>query len=60
MQEEEESLEHPIDKHYKTLHCALKPLDHEHNDFKVEDLLNRVFMHYLWATENPMSSQQMK
>lgn len=35
LQEEEESLEHPIDKHYKTLHCALKPLDHEHNDFKM-------------------------
>ena len=35
MQEEEESLEHPVDKHYKTLHCALTPLDHEHLDFKV-------------------------
>lgn len=35
MQEEEESLEHPVDKHYKTLHCALTPLDHEHRDFKV-------------------------
>lgn len=35
MQEEEESLEHPVDKHYKTLHCALTPLDHEHPDFKV-------------------------
>ena len=35
MQEEEESLEHPVDKHYKTLHCALSPLDHEHPDFEV-------------------------
>ena len=35
LQEEEESLEHPVDKHYKTLHCALTPLDHEHDDFKV-------------------------
>lgn len=34
-EEEEESLEHPIDKHYKTLHCALEPLDHEHNDFQM-------------------------
>ena len=38
MQEEEESLEHPVDKHYKTLHCALTPLDHEHPDFKVHVL----------------------
>ena len=35
MQDEEESLEHPVDKHYKTLHCAMTPLDHEHDDFKV-------------------------
>lgn len=35
MQEEEDSLEHPVDKHYKTLHCALTPLDHEHPDFEV-------------------------
>ena len=35
MQEEAESLEHPVDKHYRTLHCDLMPLDHEHDDFKV-------------------------
>lgn len=35
LQEEEESLEHPIDRHYKTLRCGLMPLDHEHDDFKV-------------------------
>lgn len=35
LQEEEESLEHPVDKHYKTLHCAMTPLDHDHDDFKV-------------------------
>ena len=35
LQDEEESLEHPVDKHYKTLHCAMTPLDREHDDFKV-------------------------
>lgn len=35
LQEEEESLEHPIDRHYKTLRCGLLPLDHEHDDFKM-------------------------
>ena len=35
LHEEEESLEHPIDKHYKTLNCSLTPLDHESDDFKV-------------------------
>jgi len=35
LQDEEESLEHPVDKHYKTLHCAMTPLDHEHDDFKM-------------------------
>lgn len=28
-------LEHPIDQHYKELHCSLEPLDHSHNDFKM-------------------------
>lgn len=35
LQDEEESLEHPVDKHYKTLHCAMTPLDHDHDDFKM-------------------------
>lgn len=35
LQEEEKSLEHPLDKHYKTLQCALSPLDHECDDFKM-------------------------
>ena len=35
LHEEEESLEHPIDKHYKSLNCSLTPLDRESDDFKV-------------------------
>ena len=34
-EEDEDSSEHPFDKHYKSLHCELTPLDHEHEDFKV-------------------------
>ena len=38
LQEEEESREHPVDRHYRTLHCALVPLDQEHEDFQVSSL----------------------
>ena len=27
--------EHPLDQHYRKLHCALRPLDHESYEFKV-------------------------
>ncbi|MBW03405.1 Poly [ADP-ribose] polymerase 2, partial [Eschrichtius robustus] len=30
-----QSPEHPLDQHYRKLHCALHPLDHESYEFKV-------------------------
>ena len=27
--------EHPLDQHYRGLQCALEPLDHTNDDFKV-------------------------
>ncbi|XP_029470799.1 poly [ADP-ribose] polymerase 2 [Rhinatrema bivittatum] len=29
------SREHPLDQHYKKLHCSLQPLDHSSSEFKV-------------------------
>ena len=40
LQDEEESLEHPVDKHYKTLHCAMTPLDHDHDAFNEQHSLH--------------------
>lgn len=51
LQDEEESLEHPVDKHYKTLHCAMTPLDHDHDDFKVFMLSSTPYtcMYVFWT-----------
>ncbi|XP_008587853.1 PREDICTED: poly [ADP-ribose] polymerase 2 isoform X1 [Galeopterus variegatus] len=41
-----QSPEHPLDQHYKNLHCALRPLDHESYEFK-------VISQYLQSTHAP-------
>ncbi|XP_021494725.2 poly [ADP-ribose] polymerase 2 isoform X1 [Meriones unguiculatus] len=38
--------EHPLDQHYRNLHCALRPLDHESHEFK-------VISQYLQSTHAP-------
>ncbi|XP_007647986.1 poly [ADP-ribose] polymerase 2 isoform X1 [Cricetulus griseus] len=38
--------EHPLDQHYRNLHCALRPLDHESYEFK-------VVLQYLHSTQAP-------
>ncbi|XP_042557039.1 poly [ADP-ribose] polymerase 2 [Dipodomys spectabilis] len=40
------SPEHPLDQHYRNLHCALHPLDHESYEFK-------VISQYLQSTHAP-------
>ncbi|KAM4881465.1 poly [ADP-ribose] polymerase 2 isoform 2-T2 [Thomomys bottae] len=40
------SPEHPLDQHYRNLHCALHPLDHESDEFK-------VISQYLQSTHAP-------
>lgn len=38
-----EDEEDPLDTQYKKLHCGIKPLDHDSNDFKlVEKYLKRT------------------
>lgn len=34
-----QSPEHPLDQHYRKLHCALHPLDHESYEFKVRKMI---------------------
>ncbi|KAK2498914.1 hypothetical protein MC885_003942 [Smutsia gigantea] len=46
---EPQSLEHPLDQHYRKLHCALRPLDHESYEFK-------VISQYLQSTHAPTHS----
>uniref|UniRef100_A0A452R6P6 Poly [ADP-ribose] polymerase n=1 Tax=Ursus americanus TaxID=9643 RepID=A0A452R6P6_URSAM len=41
-----QSPEHPLDQHYRKLHCALRPLDHESYEFK-------VISQYLQSTHAP-------
>lgn len=41
-----QSPEHPLDQHYRKLHCALHPLDHESYEFK-------VISQYLQSTHAP-------
>ncbi|XP_026346319.1 poly [ADP-ribose] polymerase 2 [Ursus arctos] len=41
-----QSPEHPLDQHYRQLHCALRPLDHESYEFK-------VISQYLQSTHAP-------
>ncbi|XP_034849836.1 poly [ADP-ribose] polymerase 2 [Mirounga angustirostris] len=41
-----QSPEHPLDQHYRKLHCALCPLDHESYEFK-------VISQYLQSTHAP-------
>nr|XP_020013979.1 poly [ADP-ribose] polymerase 2 isoform X1 [Castor canadensis] len=41
--------EHPLDQHYRNLHCALHPLDHESHEFK-------VISQYLQSTHAPTHS----
>ncbi|XP_038596940.1 LOW QUALITY PROTEIN: poly [ADP-ribose] polymerase 2 [Tachyglossus aculeatus] len=43
---EQDSLEHPLDQHYRNLHCALRPLDHSCHEFK-------VISQYLQSTHAP-------
>ncbi|XP_028933514.1 poly [ADP-ribose] polymerase 2 [Ornithorhynchus anatinus] len=43
---EQDSLEHPLDRHYRNLHCALRPLDHSCHEFK-------VISQYLQSTHAP-------
>ncbi|XP_031218323.1 poly [ADP-ribose] polymerase 2 isoform X4 [Mastomys coucha] len=43
---ERQSLEHPLDQHYRNLRCTLRPLDHESNEFK-------VISQYLQSTHAP-------
>ncbi|XP_036592249.1 poly [ADP-ribose] polymerase 2 isoform X2 [Trichosurus vulpecula] len=38
--------EHPLDQHYRNLHCALRPLDHSCHEFK-------VISQYLQSTHAP-------
>ncbi|XP_051832935.1 poly [ADP-ribose] polymerase 2 isoform X2 [Antechinus flavipes] len=38
--------EHPLDQHYRNLHCALRPLDHSCHEFK-------VISQYLHSTHAP-------
>eukprot|EP00069_Balaena_mysticetus_P021733 bmy_13719T0 len=44
-----QSPEHPLDQHYRKLHCALRPLDHESYEFK-------VISQYLQSTHAPTHS----
>ncbi|XP_063500783.1 poly [ADP-ribose] polymerase 2 isoform X4 [Symphalangus syndactylus] len=44
-----QSPEHPLDQHYRNLHCALRPLDHESYEFK-------VISQYLQSTHAPTHS----
>ncbi|XP_064230884.1 poly [ADP-ribose] polymerase 2 [Aotus nancymaae] len=44
-----QSPEHPLDQHYRNLHCALHPLDHESYEFK-------VISQYLQSTHAPTHS----
>lgn len=44
-----QSPEHPLDQHYRKLHCALRPLDHESHEFK-------VISQYLHSTHAPTHS----
>ncbi|XP_058913391.1 poly [ADP-ribose] polymerase 2 isoform X1 [Kogia breviceps] len=44
-----QSPEHPLDQHYRKLHCALLPLDHESYEFK-------VISQYLQSTHAPTHS----
>ncbi|XP_021569919.1 poly [ADP-ribose] polymerase 2 isoform X2 [Carlito syrichta] len=46
---EQQSPEHPLDQHYRNLHCALCPLDHESYEFK-------VISQYLQSTHAPTHS----
>ncbi|XP_049755065.1 poly [ADP-ribose] polymerase 2 [Elephas maximus indicus] len=41
-----QSPEHPLDQHYRNLHCALRPLDHASYEFK-------VISQYLQSTHAP-------
>ncbi|XP_062061525.1 poly [ADP-ribose] polymerase 2 isoform X2 [Lepus europaeus] len=41
-----QSPEHPLDQHYRNLHCSLHPLDHESYEFK-------VISQYLQSTHAP-------
>uniref|UniRef100_G1U392 Poly [ADP-ribose] polymerase n=1 Tax=Oryctolagus cuniculus TaxID=9986 RepID=G1U392_RABIT len=41
-----QSPEHPLDQHYRNLHCSLHPLDHESHEFK-------VISQYLQSTHAP-------
>ncbi|XP_075805450.1 poly [ADP-ribose] polymerase 2 isoform X3 [Microtus pennsylvanicus] len=43
---ERQGAEHLLDQHYRNLHCALRPLDHESNEFK-------VISQYLQSTHAP-------
>lgn len=38
-----QSPEHPLDQHYRKLHCALRPLDHESYEFKVREMI--IYFH---------------
>ncbi|XP_025247793.1 poly [ADP-ribose] polymerase 2 isoform X2 [Theropithecus gelada] len=44
-----QSPEHPLDQHYRNLHCALRPLDHQSYEFK-------VISQYLQSTHAPTHS----
>ncbi|XP_070281856.1 poly [ADP-ribose] polymerase 2 isoform X1 [Myotis yumanensis] len=44
-----QSPEHPLDQHYKKLHCALHPLDHKSYEFK-------IISQYLQSTHAPTHS----
>uniref|UniRef100_A0A7J8JZE6 Poly [ADP-ribose] polymerase n=1 Tax=Molossus molossus TaxID=27622 RepID=A0A7J8JZE6_MOLMO len=44
-----QSPEHPLDQHYRKLHCALHPLDHKSYEFK-------VISQYLQSTHAPTHS----
>uniref|UniRef100_A0A8C2UL27 Poly [ADP-ribose] polymerase n=1 Tax=Chinchilla lanigera TaxID=34839 RepID=A0A8C2UL27_CHILA len=46
---EPQSPEHPLDQHYRNLHCDLRPLDHESYEFK-------VISQYLQSTHAPTHS----
>uniref|UniRef100_UPI00064D339B poly [ADP-ribose] polymerase 2 isoform X2 n=1 Tax=Jaculus jaculus TaxID=51337 RepID=UPI00064D339B len=46
---EHQSPEHPLDQHYRNLHCALHPLDHESYEFQ-------VISQYLQSTHAPTHS----
>ena len=35
MLKEGDKKDNPVDRHYKSLHCELKPLEKKHADFKV-------------------------